>query len=486
MAMAVKKVIIENKCKKIDGRSIASEDLPERRSGMLLAFPCSIRSRSILASATLLLSGTAAPGQSIPGDWKLTFSDEFDGKTLDATKWTVGYHFNAVINNERQHYVPENVILDGTGILKFKAEKRKVTAAPPNMKFAKEYASGQIETWGKFTQTYGLFEARIKMPKAKGLWPAFWMMPDRGESVPGEKRMSTFEGGMEIDTMEYLTSWGDYTHTGMVWDGYGTKSRSHGAGGKGEFRHYVRGISDSFHTYTAYWEEGRILFFVDGVLIDGLRSDRIPTVPMHLILNCAIGGRWPESEGKIHDQELSDIMEIDWVRVYSGTISKDLRIPDLENTPCTVGGVPHPIPGKIEAEQFNHGKRGVAWWDKDDWSQGSIRKRPKGADVVPTHIAHGESGEWHKYTVSVPRAGLYTVTVRAKSPAPATFKICLDDQANEIAKISHPFGSNWSTASVSSVSLPAGEHQLKVVMDGKEIEFDWIQFDEVSRISANQ
>ncbi len=419
---------------------------------------------ALVIGALAPVVSTPLPAQSIPGNWKLTFSDEFDGTELDRTKWRVGYHFNAIINNEKQHYIAENVLLDGSGVLRFKAEKRTVTA--PGMKTQQPYASGSIETWDLFSQKYGLFEARMRMPSAKGLWVAFWLMPDRGRESGDQKRMSTYDGGMEFDILEYLPVWGDYFHTAMIWDGYGKKKQARaGGGGSHSPRHKVDGINEDFHTFSLYWEEGRAMFLVDGRVVDGWFNGRVASVPMHVILGCAIGGQWPETYGPVDDAALPDHVEVDWVRVYSGKVASNFKIPDFDNFPYGPGGSPLELPGTIEAEHFNYGKKDVAWHDSDDASHGSFRKH-RGPDVEPTHVTGTADGEWLKYTVRIPKAGLYRFTARGRSAGPVSVKVSVNDQPAPLVVFTRDWGTEWTEETKVGIALPAGDHVLKITFTG--------------------
>ena len=436
---------------------------------------------SLCALSLFGLTLLSASAQSLPGNWKLTFSDEFDGPKLDPAKWRSGYHFNAVINKEKQHYVPENLVFDGRGLLKFKAEKRTVKSPP--MTFEQAYASGAIETWDRFAQKYGLFEARIKMPSTKGLWAAFWLMPDRGGDLPNDKRMSTFDGGMEFDIAEYLPVWGDFYHTAMIWDGYGSKKRARSGGG-GSFspRHEIPGINDDFHTYSLYWEKGRAMFFVDGRLVDGWKDERVADVPMHVILCLAMGGQWPETYGPIDDAGLPDSMDVDWVRVYSGTIDPAFPIPDFDNFPYAAGGIPAAVPGTIHAEHWNYGKEGIAFHDTEKETQGSFRNKG-GVDAEKDYVTKTADGEWLNYTVRVANPGKYRLTARARSAAPAAIEVLVNDNPEPVAKLAATWGQEWSEHSAAGVELPAGDHVLKVRFSGA-LDLDWLRFDQ--NLSASQ
>ena len=89
-----------------------------------------------------------------------------------------------IINNELQAYTPENIVV-ANGLCTIKVEHRDAvnTDRTGRKGRTQHFASGAFTSYDKFTQTYGYFEARIKMPKSPGagVWPAFWMLPDRGK-----------------------------------------------------------------------------------------------------------------------------------------------------------------------------------------------------------------------------------------------------------------------------------------------------------------
>ncbi|MCF6235665.1 MAG: DNRLRE domain-containing protein [Gammaproteobacteria bacterium] len=118
----------------------------------------------------------------IPGNWELTFEENFDGDSLDPDKWvTGGTNFNAVGGNS-----PDNITVRN-GNVEIKAEKRPLLYAGENH----EYVGSEITTFQKFRQKYGYFEARIKYDAITGVWPAFWTMPDRGKyGNPNQNRES--------------------------------------------------------------------------------------------------------------------------------------------------------------------------------------------------------------------------------------------------------------------------------------------------------
>src|SRR6266850_6940380 len=114
-----------------------------------------------------------------PSVWRLVWSDEFDGPTgsaVDSSKWSFDVGGNGWGNNELETYTSRtaNAYRDG-GQLVIKALKETFTG-PDGI--ARNYTSARLLTKNKFSQAYGRFEARIKIPYGQGIWPAFWMLGD--------------------------------------------------------------------------------------------------------------------------------------------------------------------------------------------------------------------------------------------------------------------------------------------------------------------
>ena len=118
-----------------------------------------------------------------PGNWTLTFSDDFSGEMLDPQKWRQGQHHLGI--GGKAGNSGKNVVLQG-GDLELIAENKPVVFAGE----AYKYSSGEVSTFKKFRQRYGYFEARIKYDPTIGVWPAFWLMPNRSEDL-SEKRSGT-------------------------------------------------------------------------------------------------------------------------------------------------------------------------------------------------------------------------------------------------------------------------------------------------------
>ena len=138
--------------------------------------------------------------------WELIWSDEFDGSTLDASKWTaeIGNGAEKSVpgwgNNELQYYTdsPENVSLDD-GKLIIRAQKEVKSFSVNGQDYTTDYTSARLITEGKFSVSYGKIEARMKVPSGQGFWPAFWMLGDDIGEVG-------WPACGEIDILEYIGS----------------------------------------------------------------------------------------------------------------------------------------------------------------------------------------------------------------------------------------------------------------------------------------
>jgi len=145
----------------------------------------------------------------VEGDWVKTFDDEFTGKSIDTTKWNI---YGPNYWDKATHWTKDDLILDGHGVTMRFEKKRGFQNDDPGGNET-DYACGYLDSFGKWVQRYGYFEARVKLPTAPGLWPTFWLMPDRGAAA-GEQwqREDTANGGMEFDIMEHLDRWGDHRY----------------------------------------------------------------------------------------------------------------------------------------------------------------------------------------------------------------------------------------------------------------------------------
>jgi len=242
----------------------------------------------------------------VKGDWVQTFDEEFNGDKLDASKWNV---YTQNVWDKKSHFSKDNVtIANGVATLRFERKRGHPNDDPTDAKET-DYTTGYLDTYGKWTQKYGYFEARMKLPTAPGLWPAFWLMPDRGGKGPQWTRQSTKNGGMEFDIMEYLSRWGPYRYNiAMHWDGYG---RDHKA--MGLDKTYIRPDKDGYITSGLLWEPGAATYYCNGREVLRCENPRISNIQSDIMFTFVAGG-WDNNS--LNDAKLPDYFPIDYVRVW--------------------------------------------------------------------------------------------------------------------------------------------------------------------------
>jgi beta-glucanase (GH16 family) len=250
------------------------------------------------------------PPADIPGDWVLTLDENFDGTSLNEKMWTKRFPWDGPQPGQLQRYVPENVTV-ANGVAIFKAEKKFGHENNDPKLPTRNYASGLIQSYDKWSQLYGYYEARIKVPYVRGLWPAYWMMPDRGPASGLDiwARRDTGNGAMEIDIMEILSEWGPGRNSVAVhWDGYGSNHKQWGTS-----QIYYGPTPDGFHVFGLLWEPGKLTWYVDGKKTAELINDRVSNVPSYLKFNIQMGG-WATKN--VDDANLPAVMEVDYTRAW--------------------------------------------------------------------------------------------------------------------------------------------------------------------------
>ena len=136
---------------------------------MIMRALCALAGGLLLASSAAAAQAVDSPAEAPPPGWRLDWSDEFDGATLDTRTWVAETGGNGWGNNELQYYTarPKNLrVSDGFLVIEAHRERYE----------NRDYTSARIKTAGLKERTYGRYEARIKIPQGQGIWPAFWML----------------------------------------------------------------------------------------------------------------------------------------------------------------------------------------------------------------------------------------------------------------------------------------------------------------------
>ena len=232
---------------------------------------------------SIAVSQEASIDSNAPEGYKLVWHDEFNsGSELNASDWT----------HEVQNRVTE--VRNG---------KLRITALKEN---GKVY-SGRVYAKVREGWTYGYIEASIKLPKGKGTWPAFWMMPVNFRSWPADG---------EIDIMEEVGYHPNYVSSSLH-----ANAHVHTQGTQVTHEMLCEGAEDEFHTYAILWTADNITTYVDGQVqlsYDNTgkgRDDWPYDNPFYVIFNLAWGGDWGGSQG-VDESALPTTMEVDYVRVF--------------------------------------------------------------------------------------------------------------------------------------------------------------------------
>ena len=253
-----------------------------------------MRVRAVMAVGFITLSLAACQESYRPlptgvpfGQWQLKFDDEFNGGPLNASYWSVGWFSEGITQPvqrvELECHNPANVKLsDGALDLRL---VRQVNWCGGKKR---PYASGMVNTNGKFAFTYGFMEARIWLPGRGSQianWPAFWA---DGQNWPKDGEIDVVEG------LDGRACW-HFVHSGG----------NPGGCAMGEF-------ASGWHTFGADWEPGSITYYYDGRVV-GIVESGITSAPMYLILNYAIAD---EIGGPAL---VPATMRVDYVRVWQHT-----------------------------------------------------------------------------------------------------------------------------------------------------------------------
>jgi beta-glucanase (GH16 family) len=226
----------------------------------------------------------------------LTFAEECNGSVIDPAKWVS--EWGVYFGTDADFMGDMRQISMGGGNCTITAEKKPTPSGRP-------WASGLMSTHDRFWQAYGRFEIRAKLPKGKGMWPAFWLLPQ-----------ATRHGPPEIDVME---AWTNPIGTTPI-DASSTSAAVHYGppGYNPDLMHSVwhegPDFTEDFHTYAVDWRPGSITMLIDGVERGRITSD-VPSVPMYLIVNLAVGSNWggrPDATTPSPSHML-----IDYMRVYA-------------------------------------------------------------------------------------------------------------------------------------------------------------------------
>ncbi|WP_456287448.1 family 16 glycosylhydrolase [Paenibacillus sp. AK002] len=367
----------------------------------------------------------------------LIWQDEFNGTTLDTSKWNYeqGYYLNDDPNTwgwgnaELQHYTDsaQNVFVQD-GKLNIRAlNDPKSFPQDPN-RYA-QYSSGKINTKNHFTLKYGRVDFRAKLPTGNGVWPALWMLPQ-------DSPYGTWAASGEIDVMEARGrlpgSTSGAVHFGGTWP-----ANQHISG---EY-HFPEGqnINNDYHVYSVVWEEDNIKWYVDGKFFFKVTNEQWYSLaapnnpnapfdqPFYLIMNLALGGNF---DGGIspNPSDIPATMQVDYVRVY-----KENGSGNPGNVPVT-GVTLNPTTAQVEVGQSLQLNAGIAPSNATNkqvtWTVSGASAASVSQEGVVTGLAPG-TATVTATTVDGQKTASSTITV---VPAPSTV-IVIGDEVRGLKKI---------------------------------------------------
>ena len=277
-------------------------------------------------SGFLLGNGAGTPAQE---DYRLVWSDEFDGSSLDMDKWSYelgnwklddsgNYITNGWGNNEQEFYTDRNTAVKD-GVLTISARKESWTDEKQG---SYDYTSSRLSTQHKFSVCGGRIEVRARCDSGKSLWPAIWMLPE-------DSAYGGWASSGEIDIME---GWGSTpervcgtVHFGGAWPANKYLT--------GEYSFPDGDGTENWHTYSIEWDRGEIRWYVDDSLYstqtdwysEGFSYPAPFDQNFYIILNLAVGGHFDGIDGIYADPATfasgDKNFDIDYVRVYENTAS---------------------------------------------------------------------------------------------------------------------------------------------------------------------
>lgn len=225
--------------------------------------------------------GSGIPQPSGPSSgWTLMFNDEFNGNTLDTSKWNYNWPWGNIADHSDEVLRSQNISV-GNGVLSIKANKEGST-----------WYSGMIQTNNKFSQKNGYWEAKIKAAPGNGFLTAFWAKTE--EVWPPEIDFMEVKGNEPYKvymTQHYSNGSGQHVADGGNW----TSSND---------------LTNDYHVYGVEWDASQIKWYVDGQL-RRTTTNQIDK-SLYLLLNVHVGMDWT---GDPQDSN-TRYAYVDWVRVW--------------------------------------------------------------------------------------------------------------------------------------------------------------------------
>ena len=284
--------------------TVPANPVAEARSGAV-----TVMSGTARKTVTVMQAAAEKAAYNAPEGYTLVWQDEFnEGTELNSADWTHEVQKVHWVNNELQNYVNHTTpkgryvteIMDGTLRIHCFKEDGKIY-------------SGRVYAHVNQGWQYGYFEASIKLPKGKGTWPAFWMMP-----VGNDWGTNPWPMCGEIDIMEEVGCVPNEVSSSIH-----TQDYNHTKGTQKTNKMTISKAEGEFHTYALLWTADEIITYVDGKVQLSVNKSVIGSShnqwPFHYafypIFNLAWGGDWGGMNG-VDENALPVTMEVDYIRVF--------------------------------------------------------------------------------------------------------------------------------------------------------------------------
>lgn len=463
-----------------------------------------------------------------PG-YTLVFADEFNGTGKpDITKWTIEPRPKGWINGEQQVYTDSSYdnarLRNGNLVITGKKDF-------PNYNTTEPWSSARVLTQNKFDFTYGKVEVRARLPRARGSWPAIWLMPTTSAYGAWPK-------SGELDVMEHVGN-----NFGTVLSTVHTQNNNWMNGSHTSASKVMPDVDTVFHVYAMEWSEDSIRFTYDGVKCYTYVNPKTDwkdwpfDQKFHIILNVAIGGGMG---GSITEADWPDSMLVDYVHVYQ----KGIGTPVLDSitlspanrayisgksyqytskvfdqndyalpvtpvysitgtgnsitstgratvvTPGTITATAiyngdtlraianatirpanyKPVPARIEAEAF-------------DYSNTCCTEPVQDTSGV-LNVSYIANTSFLEYDIKTPWAGSYRLQLRAAVNTASTVRVLLGDSLITTIQLPASGGwQSWSTVTTAPIQLPGGNQTLTLQSTTSGWNFNWLKVIRATEVS---
>ncbi len=265
----------------------------------------------VILSTNIMYGSSYADNYNPGAPWVLHWSDDFDGTSLDFSKWQieVGSDFGT---GELEYCTdrPQNIFLNNS-VLNIQALRENYGG--------KSFTAARIKTYGRFATRYGKIAAKMKLPYGYGMWPAFWMLgnnyPAKGWPKCGELDIMEMAGGNG-------TAGDNTVVSSFHW--YVTSPTYTGGGDSGSSYTFSQRLADDWHIYEMNWTPTAISYLFDGIQVYSMNigdpsGSNCFNFPFFIILNLAVGGNFWNPAITNPSQVTAPFpqsLQVDWVRVY--------------------------------------------------------------------------------------------------------------------------------------------------------------------------